>query len=85
MRVSCDRHAIYTGEGPPVSQVALSYGVARSWVYALVARYHAEGEAAFEETRGDGILMHVAGGHGFQYASEDRADLASLPARSDRG
>src|SRR5580704_17822732 len=31
-----------------VSEVARSYGVARSWVYALVARYRAEGEAAFE-------------------------------------
>jgi transposase len=28
--------------------VARTYGVARSWVYALVARYRAEGEAAFE-------------------------------------
>ena len=32
----------------PVSEVARSYGVARSWVYALLARYRAEGEAAFE-------------------------------------
>jgi transposase len=29
-------------------EVARTYGVARSWVYELVARYHAEGEAAFE-------------------------------------
>lgn len=35
-------------EGRSPSEVARSYGVARSWVYALVARYHAEGEAAFE-------------------------------------
>lgn len=32
----------------PVAEVAASYGVARSWVYELVARYRAEGEAAFE-------------------------------------
>jgi transposase InsO family protein len=32
----------------PVSEVAGSYGVARSWVYALLARYQAEGEAAYE-------------------------------------
>jgi transposase InsO family protein len=32
----------------PVSEVARSYGVARSWIYALLARYQAEGEAAFE-------------------------------------
>ncbi len=35
-------------EKRPVSEVARSYGVARSWVYALLARYEAEGEAAFE-------------------------------------
>jgi transposase InsO family protein len=37
-----------TVEKRPVSEVAKSYGVARSWVYALLARYEAEGEAAFE-------------------------------------
>ena len=37
-----------TVEQRPVSEVARSYGVARSWVYALLARYRAEGEAAFE-------------------------------------
>jgi Winged helix-turn helix len=28
--------------------VARSYGVARSWIYALLERYRTEGEAAFE-------------------------------------
>jgi transposase InsO family protein len=37
-----------TAEKRPVSEVARSYGVARSWVYALLARYQAEGETAFE-------------------------------------
>ena len=37
-----------TVEKRPVSEVARTYGVARSWVYALLARYRAEGEAAFE-------------------------------------
>src|ERR1017187_8963720 len=37
-----------TVEKRPVSEVARSYGVARSWIYALVDRYRAEGEAAFE-------------------------------------
>jgi transposase InsO family protein len=37
-----------TVEKRPVSEVARSYGVARSWVYALLARYQSEGEAAFE-------------------------------------
>jgi transposase InsO family protein len=37
-----------TVEKRPVSEVARSYGVARSWVYALLARHRAEGEAAFE-------------------------------------
>jgi transposase len=35
-------------EKRPVSEVARSYGVARSWIYALLARYRADGEAAFE-------------------------------------
>ena len=30
------------------SEVAKTYGVARSWVYTLVARYRAEGDSAFE-------------------------------------
>ena len=36
-----------TVEKRPVSEVARSYGVARSWVYTLLARYQEEGEAAF--------------------------------------
>src|ERR1700722_6843858 len=35
-------------EKRPVSEVAKSYGIARSWVCALLDRYRAEGEAAFE-------------------------------------
>src|SRR6266851_1569160 len=30
-----------------VSEVARTYGAARSWIYALLERYRAEGEAAF--------------------------------------
>ena len=30
------------------SEVAATYGVARSWVYELVARYRVEGDAALE-------------------------------------
>jgi hypothetical protein len=37
-----------TVEKRPVSEVAKSYGVARSWIYTLLALYQAEGEAAFE-------------------------------------
>jgi transposase InsO family protein len=37
-----------TVEKRPVIEVARAYGVARSWVYALLARYQAEGDAAFE-------------------------------------
>ena len=37
-----------TIEKRPVSEVARAYGVARSWVYTLLARYEAEGEGAFE-------------------------------------
>lgn len=35
-------------EKRPVSGVARTYGVARSWMYALLARHRAEDEAAFE-------------------------------------
>ena len=34
-------------EKRPVAEVARAYGVARSWVYTLLARYREEGEAAF--------------------------------------
>ncbi len=35
-------------EGRSKTQVARDYGVARSWVYELLKRFEAEGEAAFE-------------------------------------
>jgi transposase InsO family protein len=35
-------------EGRKPGEVAKAYGVARSWVYELVARHRAEGDAAFE-------------------------------------
>jgi transposase InsO family protein len=35
-------------EGRRPAEVAATYGVARSWVYELVARYRDEGDAAFE-------------------------------------
>jgi transposase InsO family protein len=35
-------------EGRSVAEVVDCYGVSRSWVYELVARYRAEGDAAFE-------------------------------------
>jgi transposase InsO family protein len=35
-------------EKRPVPEVAAQYGVSRSWIYRLLARYQREGEAAFE-------------------------------------
>ncbi|MEV3939019.1 helix-turn-helix domain-containing protein, partial [Glycomyces sp. NPDC049804] len=35
-------------EGRPQAEVALAYGVSKGWVSKLVARYRAEGAAAFE-------------------------------------
>jgi transposase InsO family protein len=35
-------------ENRPVPEVAATYGVSRSWVYELLARYRLEGDAAFE-------------------------------------
>ena len=37
-----------TVENRPVTEVVTTYGVSRSWLYELLARYRAEGEAAFE-------------------------------------
>lgn len=37
-----------TVQGRSVAQVARDYGLSRSWIYELLARYRAEGEAAFE-------------------------------------
>jgi transposase InsO family protein len=37
-----------TVEHRPVAEVVADYGVARSWVYELLARFRREGEAAFE-------------------------------------
>src|SRR5918995_4192362 len=34
--------------GRPVGEVSGAYGVARSWIYELLARYRAEGDDAFE-------------------------------------
>ena len=36
-----------TLEGRPVAEVAAAYGISRSWIYELLARYKNEGEAAF--------------------------------------
>ena len=35
-------------EGRSVTDVAKAYGVSRSWIYELLARYRAEGDTAFE-------------------------------------
>jgi transposase InsO family protein len=37
-----------TVEKRPVTEVVATYGVSRSWLYELLARYRAEGETAFE-------------------------------------
>ena len=37
-----------TLENRTVAEVVADYGVSRSWVYELLARYRAEGDAAFE-------------------------------------
>jgi transposase InsO family protein len=39
--------AVVAGRRRP-AEVAAAYGVSRSWIYELLARYRAEGEAAFE-------------------------------------
>jgi transposase len=39
-------------EGRPVREVSAAYGLARSWIYELLARYRTEGDAAFEARSG---------------------------------
>ncbi|MFI5081047.1 MAG: helix-turn-helix domain-containing protein [Streptosporangiales bacterium] len=41
-----------TVEKRPVSEVARSYGVARSWIYTLLARYQAGGRRRLSRGRG---------------------------------
>src|SRR5690242_18690609 len=36
-----------TVEKRPVAEVVATYGVSRSWIYELLARYRAEGDPAF--------------------------------------
>ena len=40
-------------EKRPVPEVAAQYGVSRSWLYELLARYRREGEAASSPAPGD--------------------------------
>ena len=64
-------------EKRPVSEVARSYGVARSWVYALLARYAAEGEAAFEpRSRRPKTSPRAIGDATVSLITELRKDLA---------
>ncbi len=39
-------------ENRPVPEVATQYGVSKSWLYELLARYRVEGDGAFEPARG---------------------------------
>ena len=40
-------------ENRTVAEVVADYAVSRSWVYELLARYRAEGDAAFDHDHGD--------------------------------
>ena len=35
-------------EGRPATEVCTQYGISKSWLYELLARYRKEGDAAFE-------------------------------------
>lgn len=61
-----------------VAQVAADYGVARSWIYELLARYRAEGEAAFEpRSRRPGSNPNATSPAQVQLISTIRAQLSS--------
>src|SRR6266480_246482 len=64
-------------EERPVSEVARSYGVARSWIYALLARYREEGEGAFEaRSRRPKISPRAIPDVAVRLITEVRKDLA---------
>ena len=77
-------------EKRPVSEVARTYGVARSWIYALLARHRAEDEAAFEPRPRRRRPRH----HLLEWLDSDfatppvargNASFAFLPSRSESG
>jgi transposase len=60
----------------PVSEVARSYGVARSWIYTLLKRYEAEGEAAFEpRSRRPGASPRAISAHASELIIRLRKEL----------
>jgi transposase InsO family protein len=64
-------------ERRPVREVARDYGVARSWIYALLARYQAEGEAAFEpRSRRPGTSPNAISGATVELIVRLRKELA---------
>jgi transposase InsO family protein len=66
-----------TVEKRPVSEVARAYGVSRSWLYELLARYAAEGEAAFEpRSRRPKTSPSAAGPGTVELIARLRKDLA---------
>ena len=66
-----------TVEKRPVSEVARTYSVARSWIYALLARYREEGEAAFEpRSRRPETSPRAIGDAAVSLITEIRKDLA---------
>jgi transposase InsO family protein len=64
-------------EKRPVAEVAREYGVARSWIYTLVGRYRAEGEAAFEaRSRRPGTSPSAVGPDTVELITRLRKELA---------
>ncbi len=49
-------------EGRTPAEVIAAYGVSRSWLYELLARYRAEGDAAFEP----GVSHQLCKGRGLR-------------------
>ena len=67
-----------TVENRPVAEVARAYGVARSWIYTLLARYQVEGEAAFEpRSRQPKTSPAAIGGDAVELIVALRKDLAA--------
>jgi Helix-turn-helix domain len=74
-----------TVEKRPVSEVARAYGVARSWIYALLARYQAEGDAAFEPRSRRQRTLAIGAGQGLRGGMGQAAWAGPVPSGSGSG
>jgi hypothetical protein len=74
-------------EGRTQADVARAYGVSKSWVSKLVARYHAHGEAAFTPAPDNRTTHHSASPTTSSNAAitQDASPSTTSPPEHQRG